>query len=694
MTRHTDADDLSNSTRRTVLRAVGGALGVTGVAGAAGTASAHEKTNDDGGSYTGEHADRKTETLDTTADADVLGYHGLGGIGSERQAGRPSEAHDGAVSEVTVDGDYAYVGLISADGDSANRGLAVVDVGDYARAESPAAADDAEMTVLSYLTDVGPESAVMDVKVSDDGEYVFLGTQPVAVLLGDAGAGTNDDGDSTTGTNSGGVIAVDVSDPGNPAFAGSLETFSTGIHNVFHHRIGGDDYVFAVKDIEADGTAGMYVLRYDRTAETLVTVNRWTTDGDFVRAEVGTGGADWYCHDVEVQNDPVTGTPTAYLSYWNAGMQVLDVSDPTDIELVGFFDMEQCHFATPAPALVEGKRVAVASHEEPSNAYDDGNAAKTNPDSTGTVFLVDCDDIYATEGPTRCGELANWTWRDAADVDGDDVTFDNFILSPHNSDIQRHRVQDPDTGEVREEFWIHQAHYHAGLRYLRVVPGDDDGTTAPDGDRAHDATDWNLVEEGYVRPQEPVPESTTLEGLATVRPFMWGAVDLGGVTIAADINQGVFAATHDDLPIRGPTPLVDVEREDDGDAFTGGQTNRVDLRVDFAEESVLLRDRLPTDWGVVGGDPARTYEAGGAKIVEFEAAVDDGDVRTYFASVPADATDPSVDDLGPAEFSADGGDTWHAVPGTGDANVTTGSGTAAALGTVGLAGVFGAWRGR
>ncbi|MFC6798337.1 LVIVD repeat-containing protein [Haladaptatus sp. DYSN1] len=654
------SNSFGEATRRTVLKATAGALGVAAVSG---TAAASD----------GEYDPYQPETIGKSSDnVSNAGYHSMGAIGSESTAGRPENPHYGGITEVRVHGDYAFVGLFSSRDETDGRGVAIVDISDYNRAETEADLDQAEMTVLSFFGNQNPGTAIMDVKVSADGNYLFLGTQPITALFGELTTSTDSDADSTSGTNTGGVVAVDVTDKGNPTIAGTFDAFTTGIHNLFHHRIGGNDYVFACKDIEYAGDAGMYVFEFHRDTGLLELVNRWT-----VPEEPNTDAAPFpffYCHDVEVQDDPKTGTPTAYLSYWDAGLQVLDVSDPTSITRIGRFEMRQAHFATPAPDLVDGKRVCIASHEEPSGDYDDGMEEKSNPKSTGTVFLVDADGIY--EDPSVTTDLPlldDWTWQNATTIEGvDDIEFTDFALSPHNSTVEKH--VDPRSGAV--EFYVHQAHYHGGLRYLNIDTGD-----------------WSLVETGWSRPQYDVPEASMMEGLNATTPNIWGADVSNGVTFAADINQGIHAIYNTDLPISGATPVVALERSDDGSVFTGGQTDHVTLKLQYAESDVLIRDRLPESWTVADGDDHTTYLEGGGRMVEFTNPVSEADPeRNYFAEVPSGAETTGDYTFGPVEFSHDGGDTWHEIEATTEVNTVSGTSTntnSLTLGTIGgAAGVF------
>jgi hypothetical protein len=696
-----ERDDLTDTTRRAVLRGAAGTLGVA----ALGSASAHEwgAGEESGPAGSNTWTSQKEHERGQTQGAQVVGYHALGGTGSanpNRQA-EAQNPHYGGITEIRTHGDYAYVGFFSAGSETPGRGMAILDISDYTRipadasdAEQQAMLENAELSVVSFLRNNTASASVMDVKVSDDGDYVFLSTQPYQQLFGSISGNTDDptvvEGfdptpnteDEGATTQVAGIVAVDVTDKSNPEVLGNVSLEGSGSHNAFHHRIGGDDYVFAINDSGnlAGAGEGMFVFRFDRTTGTLEFVNQWEYEADLSQGEAGpqnvSGGA--YIHDMEIQDDPVTGTPVCYLAYWDRGMYALDASDPANLEVLGHFEMGASHFVTPAPTLVNGKRVVVASQE-----------VSESDTHTGRVYLVDADGLF-DDGVTQLGELDMWEWQNEYSYPDTDNAVEfgpyDFSLSPHNSDVARH--VDPETGE--ESFWIHQAHYGGGVRFLRIDPGSDDGLV---GDTArfvesgsdvdddglagaagpHHDTDWSLVEEGYSRPTYGTPTDSRLEGLNYITPFVWGAVESNGITFASDINQGVHAIKADGVPIGGARPFAQVDRADDGTVFTGGQTNQVDLDLSFASDDLLVRDRLPDGWSVVGGGGTREGEH-----VVFDLGT--GGTGTYFAEAP---TESGSYTFGPVEISSDGGATWHTLGSTSKTVFVVGQSTA--IGSAALA---------
>ncbi|PSQ20359.1 hypothetical protein BRD04_08540, partial [Halobacteriales archaeon QS_9_67_17] len=429
----------------------------------------------------GSSSDHGDHAHDTKQKTTQVGYHSLGGVGSASVSGDPDEPHYGGLSEIRVRGDLAFVSIFSSEDPTNDRGLAILDVSDYTQATDESELTTAEPTVLSFIRNDNAGSAVMDVKLSGDGNYAFICKQPLTVLFDAAGTGSGTDGDSVSPEGAA-LQAFDVSDPGNPELVGSYDGWGLGPHNCFHHVIDGQDYVFAVKG--ADGTtAGLYVFEFDRTTGALALVNYWTSDSELAQAEAGTEGNTFYAHDIVVQEDPRTGTPYGYFANWNSGARVLDLSEPTNIVELGAFGMDRAHHVAPAPGLVDGKRVFVVGQENPDD--DSGY--------TGFCYLVDADPVDDYDGSpidlgtasanadpaSAGGELDKWVWRD-------DTDFANFTLSSHNLDVTANG-------------YVHLGHYHAGTRYLQI------DSPNGNGNGSGDPQEWSLTENGYYRSHEHVP---------------------------------------------------------------------------------------------------------------------------------------------------------------------------------------------
>lgn len=546
------------------MKAAAGALGVAALGTRAG---AHNKFGGGTDGYLGDNV------ADTAVRSELVGYHSAGGVGSASLSGQPEDAHVGGMTELRVHDDLAFVTMFSDTDDDTQRGLAILEISDFTRAESEDELDGADLTVLSFVRNDNTESACMDVKVSDDGDYVFVCKQPLTALFGENEDGLLSTDDHSTSAEAAALLAVDVSDPGNPEVVDSvsISRWVLGPHNCWHHQIGGEEYVFTAHG--ADGVSGsMNVFAFERGTDQLAQANTWTWPGQETAGDGIENPLQTYAHDVVVQEDPRYGIPIAYLGYLDAGTRILDVSDPTDIEELGVFESQRAHHTVPAPTLIDGKRVMVVGHENPDSDPQEEGGNALNDGETGYYYLVDGDplddviegdsepvylgaasilwnaddDLYEplTEPPfemyrDRPGadpaaeprELDGWIlidgaadegWGDAAGFEAeaereDDPDekpdeydgFGNFRLSPHNLDV------DPDGR-------IYAGHYHAGARIYRIVAPGDPLPAGPDveeyDDRFEDAEpgdpadDWYLLETAYYRRGKEIPEERTMSG--------------------------------------------------------------------------------------------------------------------------------------------------------------------------------------
>lgn len=650
---------VDDRTRRAILKAAGGALGVTAFGG---VASGHKYATD--GHLGDQYDGHRVESAEST---DVVGYHSLGGIGSASLSGSPDEPHYGAASELRVHDDVAVISFFSSRDATPGRGMAVLDVGQFTRAESADELANAELSVLSFFGNDNEAAACMDVKLSDDGRYAFVSKQAFSVLYEEHDDGIEDDDADDGGADAAALEVVDLSDPGNPELVAqtTLEVWALGPHNGHYHQIGGEEYFFTAHG--EDGiTGGINVFEFDREAGTLDLVNWWNFSSELAEPETeadNTGG-EYYAHDLTIQDDPRFGTPVAYLANWNAGTRVLDVSDPEDIEELGVFEQDRSHHAVPAPTLQNGKRVFVAGHENPSS-----HTSYTREEGqSGHYYLVDADPLDAVlsgerDDPVYLGisstvseagvepasreafemydpesvdtELDHWILFEDTDQTFDETPgfeheaeredweyegHDDFNLSSHNLDIDHH-------GNVVA------GHYHAGTRFLEITD------------------DFALEPTGYSRVGADIPEDAALEMLTTGTPFHWCAVHRNGVTFAGGINEGAQAIAHDDIPVGDDTPVdCSVEREADASLFTAGQTSQIRVHVD-ADEPVRVRDRIPGEWDVVGGDVSVEEISGGdRKVVTFDGAVREGTLR-YFVEVPEELADTGAYTAGPVEYA-------------------------------------------
>lgn len=125
---------------------------------------------------------------------------------------------------------------------------------------------------------------------------------------------------------SGGIAIWDVTDPTKPrALKQNFLPRANGIHNTFIWQQGDNAYLLAVDDVAARDVIVVDITKPQSPKE-IARVGAPDWPGlDFSEIE----GPSVFLHDVWVQDD------VAYLSYWDAGLVLLDVSDPANPVFLG-----------------------------------------------------------------------------------------------------------------------------------------------------------------------------------------------------------------------------------------------------------------------------------------------------------------------------------------------------------------------
>lgn len=172
---------------------------------------------------------------------------------------------------------------------------------------------------------------VLDVKWSNDGQYIFVGDDER--LSGDV------TGDLPTRT--GGVYVLDTSDKTNPRLIEHLNVGQfRGPHMVFYHETpDGDELVFG-----ANGDIGIF--RWDRETEELTELARYAAGPlDFNRnLDVIDVYYQLTAHDLFVMHDDRDDAELMYVANWDAGLRIVDVTAPANpVELGAWNDFPDGH---------------------------------------------------------------------------------------------------------------------------------------------------------------------------------------------------------------------------------------------------------------------------------------------------------------------------------------------------------------
>ncbi len=230
---------------------------------------------------------------------------------------------EGLTSDVWALGNYAYLGSFSSPVCSFDiTGTRIVDI-----------SDPANPTLAAFIKDK-QGTRTNDVKAASLNTSHWSGD---ILVTTNEGCGTviprlNADGNAAKGrAGQGGINIYDVTDPTNPhALKQNFLPKANGIHNTYIWEDGnGNAYLIAVDDVDA---RDVIIVDITNPASPKVITRTGAPDWpdlDFSEIE----GPAVFLHDVWVQEND--GTTIAYLSYWDAGLVLLDVTDPANPVFLG-----------------------------------------------------------------------------------------------------------------------------------------------------------------------------------------------------------------------------------------------------------------------------------------------------------------------------------------------------------------------
>jgi hypothetical protein len=225
---------------------------------------------------------------------------------------------EGLTSDVWAHGNYAYLGSFHEPSCSFDTtGVRVVDISDPANPS------------LAAFIKAKPGTRNNDVKVEHIDTPSFSG-EILVVTNEECGTPFNprerSKGDPPV-PGRGGIAIYDVSDPTKPKTLKS-NFLTNGIHNTFIWQQGTNAYLIAVDDVAARDVVVVDITK-PQAPKVIAT----------------TGGPDWpdsfseipapsvFLHDAWVQEND--GRYIAYLSYWDSGLVLLDVTDPANPVFLG-----------------------------------------------------------------------------------------------------------------------------------------------------------------------------------------------------------------------------------------------------------------------------------------------------------------------------------------------------------------------
>ncbi len=183
----------------------------------------------------------------------------------------------------------------------------------------------------------------------------------------------------------GGFSIWDVTDPTKPHALKQSFLRDNGIHNTYIWQDNGNAYLIAVDDVALDDVIVVDITKPQ--APKVIARTGFQDWGDAATLAPEIANPALFLHDVWVQDD------IAYLSYWDAGLVLLDVSDPANPVFLG-----DSTYSTPDP--LSGESPEGNSHVAVPNAA--GNRVLMGDEDFAagslTSFKVDGGDVAAAEG--------------------------------------------------------------------------------------------------------------------------------------------------------------------------------------------------------------------------------------------------------------------------------------------------------
>jgi hypothetical protein len=422
---------------------------------------------------------------------ELVGYHN----GVDESGDANAIPGDGYYTELAVTSQYAYLSRASASGSFG--GFAILNTHD----------DPAHPRLVGQFSGLGSA----DIEVNADESLAFLATQrnlPAQVAQSVASTG-----DPRAGL-ARGIYVVDIRDKTSPALASFFPLPVNGPHTItyVHHPNGQDYLVACTYDLVTDPATGAIVGTVGATQRVLVlqVLDPARTPlaaqgpaslvpvGEYSIKEQAPAGRLFLPHDTRVQVHPSWeggDRVLLYVAYWDKGLRILDMTDPTRLREVGFSTdftpsaLNNLHLAQPFDEAVAGRHVTVTQPEIPQV---DGE--------TGQLTFFD------TTDPTRPEKLGRWTLPPG---DQGQLGITDFLFSPHNFDLWDGKVA--------------LAHFHAGVWIVD----------------AHDALRLQQPRSvGYYMPHVPREDSPTPQ------PNVWGVFEQDGLLYAVDEPTGLYVLRY------------------------------------------------------------------------------------------------------------------------------------------------------
>ena len=314
---------------------------------------------------------------------------------------------------------YAFVGI--------GKGFCILDVTDP--------------TAPKFVSKYAGEPAA-DFEVTADGNFALLLTQR-------NGLPANQESTDPTDHLPRGVVVVNVKDKKNPQFESYYPVPTNGVHTAVTYKMGNRQLVsIQTYDWVPPGLPApvppVAPSNAPKTQRVEITELKAGPGGRMMLERLSMWSQErpapldlWFPHDGYIQQHPITGKTYLYLAYWDAGLIVLDISNPAAPVKVSQYNelapskYNAYHDVKVSEELIAGRHITVTGPELGSAAGETGHFR-----------------IFDTTNPAKPEQLGTWTLPGVPGFSG------GFLFSPHVFQIEDGR--------------IYLAHNHGGIWVIDI----------------------------------------------------------------------------------------------------------------------------------------------------------------------------------------------------------------------------------
>lgn len=278
-------------------------------------------------------------------------------------------------------------------------------------------------------------AAVKDVKWSDDGMFLFTGNDERAST--DETSAAAPGAAPVVGGAQGGIYVLDTSDKAAPKLVTKLALGpERGAHMVFYYNHSSGE------EILLGANADVSISRFTRDPPALTELARYAPDPqDFNREpDVVDTYYQFWAHDMFAMWDPVDQMDIMYVANWDAGLRIVDITEPSDpVELGGWNDFPEGHSGnlhTVTTEWIGDRRITAGAVEVGFDLV--GGVPFATGEEKSIMYVWD------TTDPANIVMLAAWENPDGIGpgrlITYAGIQLDEALYSTHNLQLEEGRI--------------------------------------------------------------------------------------------------------------------------------------------------------------------------------------------------------------------------------------------------------------